>query len=129
MEGASLVCFKVVTRGVSLQCFSSGYSSFCHCCMGAKVFVWLDRMLHHWVDPTNAMIGGEANDQYMRVPDSFPIHPSRFKPCLWLGNFLLQSSDCMLETSGQSYKHFTLVNYDSRVVIWGIFQSGMTLEL
>ena len=24
---------------------------------------------------------------------------------------------------GQSYKHFTLVNYDSRVVIWGIFQS------
>ena len=31
-------------------------------------------------------------------------------------------------TSGQSYKHFTLVNYDSRVVIWGIFKSGMTLE-
>ena len=29
---------------------------------------------------------------------------------------------------GQSYKQFTLVNYDSRVVIWGIFQSGMTLE-
>ena len=29
---------------------------------------------------------------------------------------------------GQSYKHFTLVNYDFRVVIWGIFQSGMTLE-
>ena len=24
---------------------------------------------------------------------------------------------------------FTLVNYDSRVVIWGIFQSGTTLEL
>ena len=31
-------------------------------------------------------------------------------------------------TCGQSYKHFTLVNYDSRVVIWGIFQSGTTLE-
>ena len=31
-------------------------------------------------------------------------------------------------TCGQSYKHFTLVNYDSGVVIWGIFQSGMTLE-
>ena len=31
-------------------------------------------------------------------------------------------------SSGQSYKHFTLVNYDSRVVIWGIFQSGTTLE-
>ena len=30
--------------------------------------------------------------------------------------------------SGQYYKHFTLVNYDSRVVIWGIFQSGTTLE-
>ena len=29
---------------------------------------------------------------------------------------------------GQYYKHFTLVNYDSRVVIWGIFQSGTTLE-
>ena len=31
-------------------------------------------------------------------------------------------------TSGQSYKRFTLVIYDSRVVIWGIFKSGMTLE-
>ena len=30
--------------------------------------------------------------------------------------------------SGQSYKTFTLVNYNSRVVIWGIFKSGMTLE-
>ena len=33
------------------------------------------------------------------------------------------------QTSGQSYKHFMLVNYNSRVVIWGIFQSGATLEL
>ena len=32
-------------------------------------------------------------------------------------------------TRGQSYKQFTLVIYDSRVVIWGIFQSGTTLEL
>ena len=32
-------------------------------------------------------------------------------------------------TVGQSYKHFTLVNYDSSVVIWGIFQLGTTLEL
>ena len=31
-------------------------------------------------------------------------------------------------TSGQSYKHFMLVNYDSRVVIWGIFKSATTLE-
>ena len=32
------------------------------------------------------------------------------------------------ENSGQSYKQFMLVIYDSRVVIWGIFKSGMTLE-
>ena len=31
-------------------------------------------------------------------------------------------------TSDQSYKQFTIVTYDSRVVIWGIFKSGMTLE-
>ena len=31
-------------------------------------------------------------------------------------------------TSGQSYKAFTIVNYNSRVVIWGIFKSGSTLE-
>ena len=30
--------------------------------------------------------------------------------------------------SGQSYKQFTLIIYNSRVVIWGIFQSGTTLE-
>ena len=29
---------------------------------------------------------------------------------------------------GQSYKQFTIVIYDSRVVIWGNFKSGMTLE-
>ena len=32
------------------------------------------------------------------------------------------------QTSGQSYKHFTLVNFNSRVILWGIFQSGTTLE-
>ena len=32
-------------------------------------------------------------------------------------------------TSGQSYKQFILVIYKSRVVIWGIFKSGTTLEL
>ena len=26
-----------------------------------------------------------------------------------------------ISTCGQAYKHFTLVNYDSRVVIWAIF--------
>ena len=29
---------------------------------------------------------------------------------------------------GQSYKGSTIVNYDSRVVKWGIFKSGTTLE-
>ena len=28
----------------------------------------------------------------------------------------------------QSYKGSTIVNYGSRVVIWGIFKSGTTLE-
>ena len=53
------------------------------------------------------------------------------------GNVKLQSGDFKTiyrrseytkQTSGQSYKHFTLVIYDSRVVIWGIFKSGTTLE-
>ena len=26
-------------------------------------------------------------------------------------------------TCGQSYKHFTIVNYDSRVITWGNFKS------
>ena len=29
---------------------------------------------------------------------------------------------------GQSYKHFMIINYNSRVIIWGIFKSGTTLE-
>ena len=33
----------------------------------------------------------------------------------------------VLETCGQSYKQFTLVNYDSRNVIWGIFKSVVNL--
>ena len=33
-----------------------------------------------------------------------------------------------LNLCGQSYKYFTIVNYDSRVVMWGILQSGTTLE-
>ena len=31
--------------------------------------------------------------------------------------------------SGQSYKAFMIVNYDSRVLIWGIFKSSTTVEL
>ena len=42
--------------------------------------------------------------------------------------FHLRASRELGPTSGQCCKHFMLVNYDSRVVIWGIFQSGTTLE-
>ena len=40
----------------------------------------------------------------------------------------LETSRSVSVLSGQSYKQFTLVIYDSRVVIWGIFKSGMTQE-
>ena len=33
------------------------------------------------------------------------------------------------DACGQSYKQFRIVIYESRVVIWGIFKSGTTLEL
>ena len=51
-----------------------------------------------------------------------------------LGEFTLQDGAVAVDASPpsslrcQSYKHFTLVNYDSWVVIWGIFQSGTALE-
>ena len=32
------------------------------------------------------------------------------------------------QACGQSYKASMIVNYDSRVIIWGIFKSGTTLE-
>ena len=41
---------------------------------------------------------------------------------------MLNIDDDDVDVCGQSYKHFTIVNYDSRVVIWGIFKSGTTLE-
>ena len=44
-----------------------------------------------------------------------------------IGGFVLFLPS-VISFSGQSYKQFTLVIYDSRVVIWGIFQSGTTLE-
>ena len=52
------------------------------------------------------------------------------------GSTYLKSTDGYILTEvylleqicGQSYKHFMLVNYDYRVVIWGIFQSGTTQE-
>ena len=57
--GYSLGYLMVVLGGFLCSGFSSGCSSFCHCCTGAKAFVWLDRMPNHRADPTNAMIGGE----------------------------------------------------------------------
>ena len=47
---------------------------------------------------------------------------------LWVCTETTESKPVKLETSGQSYKQFTLVIYDPRVVIWSVFQSGMTLE-
>ena len=55
---------------------------------------------------------------------------------VWINSFKKVGSGCgsigrvvASDTSGQSYKQYTLVNYDSMVVICGIFQSGTTLEL
>ena len=52
--------------------------------------------------------------------------------CVWLFDtgptwFLTKFIVGTAVISGQSYKASTIVNYDSRVVIWGIFQSGTTL--
>ena len=40
----------------------------------------------------------------------------------------LQWPRANFEHCGQSYKQFTLVFYESRVVIWSIFKSCLTLE-
>ena len=52
--------------------------------------------------------------------------------CYIIGLIFIVANDQKLKNNlticGQSYKHFMLVNYDSRVAIWGIFQSGTTLE-
>ena len=48
---------------------------------------------------------------------------------LYLNTLLYYTFSLYYDTScGQSYKHFTIVNYDSRVVTWGIFKSCTTLE-
>ena len=48
---------------------------------------------------------------------SFEMIRSNTKICLRIRHI------CLGAFSGQSYKHFTSVNYDPRVVIWAIFQS------
>ena len=40
---------------------------------------------------------------------------------------ILPTHDYYGAISGQSYKASTIVNYDSRFIIWGILKSGMTL--
>ena len=56
---------------------------------------------------------------------------SSFKSSVELSQRTLSIGDSIsvlrLVSSGQSYKHFMLVIYDPRVVIWGIFKSGTTL--
>ena len=46
-----------------------------------------------------------------------------------LGQRALAAGEVWLYSCGQSYKQYTLVIYKSRVVMWGIFKSGTTLEL
>ena len=53
------------------------------------------------------------------------------KNFLWLtlrSNFCLEKT-VVIDSCGQSYKASTIVNYDSGVVIWGIFKSGTTFRL
>ena len=59
-----------------------------------------------------------------------------FEPILWkifatVNHFNIVHGQILknnLAICDQSYKHFTIVNYDSRAVTWGIFKSGTTLE-
>ena len=37
---------------------------------------------------------------------------------LYVRSKVIESKPVKLETRSQSYKHFTIINYDSRVVIW-----------
>ena len=41
---------------------------------------------------------------------------------------VVETSSLDVSISGQSYKQFTLIIYESRVVLWGILKSGTTLE-
>ena len=39
-----------------------------------------------------------------------------------------ESKPVKVLASGQSYKHFMIVIYNPRVIIWGVFKSGTSLE-
>ena len=48
--------------------------------------------------------------------------------CTYSFQRTLNIGEVRLTICGQSYNHFTIINYDSSIVIWGIFKSGTTLE-
>ena len=78
-------------------------------------------------------IFGIVGSAYMDALDIFEPAGIRFVSVQHEQNAvskLLCSLNLLMWTSasGQSYKAPTIVNYDSRVVIWGIFKSGTTLE-
>ena len=55
-------------------------------------------------------------------------HCLSFMQCPLVTNANARWSIPKHSNSGQSYKHFMLVSYESRVVRWGIFKSCTTLE-
>ena len=65
--------------------------------------------------------------RFNKIGSNLPRHPALFSATSSCKTFEANIGNNQ-RTSGQSYKHFTLVNYNSRVVIWGIFKSGTTLE-
>ena len=67
-----------------------------------------------------AQIFGVRNDPSTNIATKLALLQSHcFENCL---------CSCDLDTSGQSYKHFTIIIYYPRVIIWGVFKSGTTLE-
>ena len=74
--------------------------------------------LHSKLCPVSDLEPGTKNDYKNYLPLSNIIF-MHFLRCLET----IDSVNC-----GQSYKQLMLVIYDSRVIIWGIFKSGMTLE-
>ena len=60
-------------------------------------------------------------------PSTGSMIPGFFRS--WIFDYVLDDNQKVrTEASGQSYKHFTIIIYDPRVIIRGVFKSGMTLE-
>ena len=68
---------------------------------------------------------GMAGPQFWSDNFFFNIEIEKYVPtyCVTFSQFY------NIHQCGQSYKQFTLLIQESGVVIWGIFKSGMTLEL